>query len=127
LLFIDLNGFNPVSSHLTLHWENTASAGKTQSNIADKRKGLVSKSGDEQVELVYPATSWLAQAILLHPPYSQQENIWYVELQKKYANYVTNTQLLAKNGYVPEKRLNGFTIDHKLSINCLLCQEKSNG
>ena len=67
------------SKNLTLYWHNNQ--GNKLTNEADLNQA--------DVTLVFPTQNWLAQALLLHPEYNQDDHDWYVEPQKKYAYYFT--------------------------------------
>ena len=93
LLLIEVKQQNLPSKTLTLYWRNY------QKNQLIHRTYLNHKDAT----LIFPTQNWLAQALLLHPEYNQQEHEWYIEPQKKYANYLTNQDLLNKRGYPPTK------------------------
>jgi len=96
LLIIDADNLNSVSGQLTLTWHDSLN-----SNV--RKYIIINKKNHVNISLVYPSQNWLAQSLLLHPEYNQKEHQWYVEPQKKYAEYFTNQALLTKNGYPPEK------------------------
>jgi len=93
LLLIELDKQFVSLSALTLSWHNSKKA----------KLSKISNLNQVEVSLIYPSQNWLAQSLLLHPEYSQKEHQWYVEPQKKYAEYFTNQALLTQNGYPPEK------------------------
>lgn len=55
-------------------------------------------SPKKEHQLIYPSLTWLKEALLLHPKANNLAIDWYIEPQKKYANYVTDFQLLNKAG-----------------------------
>ncbi|MGB2741789.1 MAG: hypothetical protein WBC60_14675 [Cognaticolwellia sp.] len=81
------------SQQLTLSWE-------LSDNVSSFRGG--NAVGSIKSHLVYPSKSWLVQSILLHQN-NAIDNDWYIEPQKKYANYVTNQALLTEKNYPPQK------------------------
>lgn len=93
VLLIEIEQSPILIKALTLRWNNF------------QKNQLVNKAflPNSDVQLVYPTQSWLAQALLLHPEYNQDENAWYIEPQKKYAKYFANPTLLTQHGYPPEK------------------------
>jgi hypothetical protein len=93
LLLIEVEQQNHPFKGFTLHWRNH------QKNQLIKAVYI----NQEGATLIFPTQNWLAQALLLHPEYDQQEHEWYIEAQKKYAYYVTNQELLRKEGYPPNK------------------------
>jgi hypothetical protein len=91
LILIDLEYIQGSMLAFNLKW-----------NIDGKGNGRSSIKAYNPI-LVYPTKKWLAQALLLHPEYNQQEHLWYTEPQKKYAHYLTSEELLRQQGYPPEK------------------------
>ncbi len=93
LLLIEIEKQAIYPTQLKVSWRN------------HQQQQLVSKTSlmPTTATLIYPSQSWLAQALLLHPKYNQDDNKWYIEPQKKYAKYFTNQTLLTENGYSPEK------------------------
>ena len=93
LLLIEVEQQPLSTKELTLYWHNN------QENKLTNEAYL----NQADVTLIFPTQNWLAQALLLHPEYNQDDHDWYVEPQKKYAYYFTNQTLLTDNGYPPEK------------------------
>jgi len=97
LLLINFNGFLPIASQLQLTWQYSIKKSNiNRANAYFKRDYLPIKTANY---LTFPSLNWLTKALLLHDNFSKKSSLWYIEPQKMYANYVTNTTLLAKNGY----------------------------
>ncbi len=98
---------------LTLRWQNDALSSKQlKSNISffTKERFVL-----RDAELIYPQISWLTSAMLLHPKQRGLEVDWYIEPQKKYANYVTDKELLTKKGY-PQSKPSQWLYDRPQAI-----------
>jgi len=111
LLHVKFSDADKVSKSFILRWNNTVEEGSKRSNIKSFLKG---GQDSKNVHLVYPTLNWLSQSLLIHP----KQNIaldWYIEPQKKYANYITNQSLLDKNGY-PESKTTQWLYDRPQSI-----------
>lgn len=91
LLLIEIDQQTLPSTSITLYWRNH------QKNQLTLTNGVYINQAD--ATLIFPTQSWLAQALLLHPEYNQDNHDWYIEPQKKYAYYFTNQDLLSKKGY----------------------------
>jgi hypothetical protein len=96
LLLIELKNSNNAKKESTqnfvVEWVNseTHPRFKTQTKISSPY-------------LVYPAKSWLAQSILLHPKANNIDNNWYIEPQTLFANFITDVPLLTEHNYPPKK------------------------
>lgn len=93
LLLIEIEQQTLASNNLTLYWHN------------HQKNQLINEAYLNQADatLIFPTKNWLAQTLLLHPEYNQDDHDWYIEPQKKYAYYFTNQDLLSKKGYPPNK------------------------
>jgi hypothetical protein len=93
LLLIEVEQQDLPSKQITLYWRNH------QKNRLTNGVDL----NHSDVSLIFPTQNWLAQSLLLHPEYNQDDHDWYVEPQKKYAYYITNQELLSQRGYPPTR------------------------
>lgn len=112
LLEVDQRPGDNVS--LTLEWDNE----KLKASDHD----LVVQ---EHLNLIFPSSNWLAQALLLHPKSSALNSAWYVEPLSAYANYFTDHTALTKNGY-PMKRASQWLYDKPQAIYQLFIMSNNN-
>jgi len=91
VLLITLDSSLSKKVSLTISW-----------SVADKELPVNYSSVFPMGILVYPSINWLEQSLLLHPKSEGLNKKWYLEPQKKHAHYVTNKELLAQNGYLPD-------------------------
>jgi hypothetical protein len=92
LLLIEVSHIPSDSVSLQLKWDNNK-LNKTLATFSENKKST----------LIFPSLNWLAKSLLLHPNSTVNSSRWYTEPQSYYGNYVTNNELLLKNGYPKEK------------------------
>ena len=110
LLLVEIAGEKSLPQALTLSWHTLSPVNSTKQKLL----ALSFKTMPSNVALVYPSLSWLSQSVLLHDIGNVNAD-WYLEPQKKYANYITNSALLNQKGY-PETRASQWLYDRAQAI-----------